>query len=162
MEGDYKKALATYRETLNVLPDLNSPLMNNILYIEHRAQINRFMISVYLGMIECYDKLGDYKNQINLYKKIISIDPYFLPIYKKIADVYYKEGKLDEAIYYNKRGYMLNPNDYAWPFAIALLYKEKGDNLKVLEYAEKSLALNRENNDIRKLIENLNNKNDVR
>jgi tetratricopeptide (TPR) repeat protein len=76
-------------------------------------------------------------------------------MFRKIADIYYLKDDLDQAIWYNKRGNMLNPRDWTWPYAIALLYQERGDKNGSLEYAEKALDLSPENEQVKELAKNL-------
>ena len=59
------------------------------------------------------------------------------------------------AIWYNTRALLIAPNDYKWPYALALLYKEKGDKIKALEYATRATQLNVTATEIDDLIKSL-------
>ena len=148
---DYKKAITINKIALSVLPDLNNPYLN----LEHEEYVEKFVIEVYQNIAYCYMELKEYEEALNYYLKIIKLNSYKIEAYKSISDVCYLLKDIDKAIWYNKRGYMLNPNDYFWSFSIALLYEEKGDNKNALEYAKKALKLYPENESIKKLIEKL-------
>ena len=69
--------------------------------------------------------------------------------------IYIIQDDLDKAIWYNKRGYVRNPQDYAWPFAIALLYDEVENKAKALDYAQEALELVPDNKNVINFINKL-------
>ncbi len=50
-----------------------------------------------------------------------------MPLLKKIADSYYLKDNIEMAIFYNKKGKQRNPDDLAWPTALAWLYYQQGN-----------------------------------
>lgn len=150
-QNDYDGAIAVFKKGLSVIPPLDHPGLNE----HHRGEIKNELASFYemLGLAHNYKK--ERPAAIDYYKKALRLNPYYLPIYKKIADVYYSAGDLEGAIWYNKRGLMLSPFDFNWHFGLAFLYKEKGEKEKALAYAEAALKLAPDNNKIKEFIENI-------
>ena len=120
-----------FEKAIAVLPDINSPFLNN----EHREEIKTEkvhlleMMGIAFGYQKEWDKALDY------YQQALKLNPRYLRVYKEIADVYYQQRDLNSAISYNERGYRLNSKDSAWPLALSLLYKELGDSAKEAQYS---------------------------
>jgi len=111
----------------------------------HRGEVLASLNFAYNSGILIAAKEKDYAREIYYYQKMLRLDPLNLPMYKRIADVYYQKNDLDTALWYNKRGYELGPRDSVWPASIALLYEQKGDKVAAERYAEESLALDAKN-----------------
>ena len=104
------------------------------------------MSEVYEKFGQIYFNLENWDKSEQMYNQALKLVPIGRPnIWKKIADVYYKQGDLDTAIQKNLHGMALSPNDAAWPLAIGLLYEEKGDIVKAKKYFKKVLDLDPEN-----------------
>lgn len=151
IKGDYQKAVDNYNKALSFLPDLDNPYMND----QHKWFVRLEKYLIYKDLADIFLKENSYSEAEKYYWLAYYSNMLDTSLFKKISDTYYLKGDLDKAIWYNKRGYMLNPNDYAWPFAIALLYKEKGDNIQAKEYAEKAVKLAPDKREIINFMEDL-------
>jgi O-antigen ligase/tetratricopeptide (TPR) repeat protein len=140
-QGDYEQAIKYAQQAIKALPALNHPKLNN----DHAEDIKKELIEIYDILAAAYSGQKNNVEALAAYQSIIKMDPRHLPIYKKIADIYYQQGNLKKAIFYNQRGHMLNPRDYNWPYAMALLYQERGDKQKARDYANQALNLNPDN-----------------
>ena len=99
------------------------------------------MSEVYEKFGQIYFNLEDYEKSERMYTQALKLVPRGRPnIWKKIADIYYKQGDLDTAIGKNLHGMILSPNDAAWPLAIRLLYEQKGDMSEAEKYFESFLG----------------------
>jgi O-antigen ligase len=129
------------------------------IFSERRQDIAREIIYFYELLGNSYQATGQLDKALDYYSRIIKLNPLYLPIYKKIADVYYLKKDYNMALWYNKRGYSLNPSDYVWPLAIGLVYQEKGDQEAARVYLEESLNLAPEDKrgEIENIIASLNN-----
>ncbi len=136
-QKDYDQAIKLINQALAVLPPLNSPYLNQ----QHKQEIEDEEVNLYemLGMAYRYQR--NFDQALTYYKKALSLNPNYLPLYKEAADIYYLQGKIDLALKYNLHGYSLNPRDAAWPLAITLLYREKKDLIKAKEYDRKAMEI---------------------
>ncbi|MFH1523136.1 MAG: O-antigen ligase family protein [Patescibacteria group bacterium] len=150
LAGDYEKAIVINNEALSVLPKETLFLIS---YQQHKEKLNNFKLDIYEKLAISYLELENYDKSLENYTKIIKLNPYRLDVYRKIADINYFKGNIEKAIWYNKRGMMLESNNYNWPLAISLLYKEIDDLNKTSEFAQKALLLDPENQKIKNLIE---------
>jgi len=148
-QKDYEAALVSFNKAAAVFPDLSSPFLNN----EHKEEIKSEKVHLFemMGLTAGFKE--DWNKALDYYQQALEFNPHYLPLYKEIADVYYKEGDLDSAIFYNERGYRLNPKDYAWPLSLSLLYKERGDAAKAAQYSAEAEELKPGDKDIRNIIE---------
>ena len=130
-QKDYPAALDNFEKAIAVLPDINSPFLNN----EHREEIKTEKVHLFemMGITFGYQK--EWGKALDYYQQALKLNPRYLRLYKEIADVYYQQRNLNSAISYNERGYRLNPKDSAWPLALSLLYKELGDSAKEAQYS---------------------------
>lgn len=150
-EGRYGEALEHHREALKRLPAVNHPYINR----EHAQRVKYEKYLNYKSMADIYFAQEEYKQARKYYRLAYDNNLSQISLYKKIADTYYKEGKLKKAIQANERGYARSLEDHIWPFAMALLYKEKGDKQKSLEYGKEALELAPDNKQIKKFISKL-------
>jgi tetratricopeptide (TPR) repeat protein len=150
-QKNYQRAIEQFNKGLAASPSISHPYLTR----PHKQEI---------GLVQSgfYDLLGDaYNGEKNLpaalkaYLSAQQLNPFYLPIYKKIADVYYLQGDLKKAIKYNQRGYLLNPRDYNWPLALAVLNREEGDLAEAKRYGREAAAINPEADIIIKLLKEL-------
>jgi len=134
---DYDEVIRLINQALKVTPPLDNPYLNQV----HRKQINDELVNLYEIQGLAYSYKRNFDQALTSYKKALVINPYYLPLYKEIADIYYLQGKIDLALEYNLHGYSLNPNDASWPLAISLLYREKKDLVKAKEYDQKAMEI---------------------
>ena len=152
MQEDYPGAIEIFNQAIEILPPLEDPYLND----KHRQQIAIIAVRLYEGAGQSYFKIKNYDLALEYYKKGLSLDPYRATLYKNIADIYYVQGRLDEAIRFNQRGLMLNTGDYNWPLALSLLYRDKKDLTTAKEYLNQALKLAPENEELLKYSEELN------
>jgi tetratricopeptide (TPR) repeat protein len=152
MQGDYDGAIEIFNQAIKILPPIDHPYLN----YRHRQQIIAIAVKLYEGAGQAYFKIKNYDLALEYYEKGLSLDPYRATLYKNIADVYYIQNKLDEAIKFNLRGLMLNPSDYHWPLALSLLYRDKKDLITAKDYLNQALKLKPENEELKKYYMELN------
>ncbi len=144
-QKDYAGAIHVLKQAISLLPPLDNPQLNQ----EHKSQIQAQAIVLYERVGYSYSRLNDYSEALKYYKQALSFDPFQLNLYKSMADIYYLQGQLDQAVKLNQRGFMLNPTDYHWPLALSLLYRDKKDLEKAKEYLDQALKLAPENQDLK-------------
>jgi len=140
--GDNNEAIKYYRAAIEKTPSLESPF----LYFTHAQAIKIELFMNYIGLGEAYLALGNYDLAEENFVLAQEHNPYFIYIYNKLARVYYERGDFDKAIWYNKKGYENDQNNYFWPLTIAYLYEEKGDVSQALEYAREAQEISRRQN----------------
>lgn len=150
-EKKWDEALQICQKALSLYPDLKHPALNEA----HRQQIVAEMIQVYEKLGRIYLEQKDDDQALDSYQTLLSLSPFQYHIYKKLADIYYLRGDLETAIRYNLHGSVLNPRDATWPWAIALLYNEKGDFKMARQYVQKALDLEPNNQMFKNFLEKL-------
>ncbi len=148
-EGEWEQAEEMCRRAFYLYPALDHPQMNR----EHRELVVAEMIVVYDSLGQIYTNLKNYPKAELMYRQILKFSPLGRPdIWKKLGDLYYLQGDLDQAIERNFHGYVLRPQDPFWSLTLALLYKEKGDKENTRYWAENILKLDPENRDAKLLM----------
>ncbi|MDP2709367.1 MAG: O-antigen ligase family protein [bacterium] len=150
--GDYAAGANYYERAIGVLPPLDHPYLND----QHRRQIEVELIRLYEQAGQANLNLENFDLALDYYNKGLALDPRRATLYKYSADVYYLQGRLDEAIALNQRGLALNPADYHWPLQLFLLYNDKKDSVKAGEYLALALALAPENPELKEYEKELN------
>ena len=95
-KGKLEHAIKEYRKVLAENPnDANTLNRVGDLY----ARIERFdeAVKLFSQIAEQYTKDGFFVKAIAIYKKIIKLDPSALAVYERLAELYYKQGLLNEA-----------------------------------------------------------------
>lgn len=136
--GRNDEALTLAAEGLNALP---LAAMTERGYFTHRPQIEGQEINFYLISGSAEAQENNSAAALDWYEKIVAINPDYSPVYKNIADLYFKKKYLNQAIVYDKKGMSLSPDDSAWPLALGILYKAKGDASSSLDYFRQALEL---------------------
>ena len=95
-EGFYTKAIAILRKILRIAPD-NIKVYERLadLYVQdgNTAEAKR----VYLDIAERYTRQGLKKRALEIYKKMVELDPLNTAVRLKLADAFIKEGMREEA-----------------------------------------------------------------
>ncbi len=95
-EGFYTKSIAILRKILRIVPD-NIKIYERLadLYVQdgNTAEAKR----VYLDIAEKYAKQGLKKRALEIYKKMVELDPLNTVVRLKLADAFIKEGMREEA-----------------------------------------------------------------
>jgi len=139
-KGDYDRAIENFSISLDKLPSLNDPNLNP----EHKKEIESMMFYVFLGLGDAYLSKNDFEQSGTYFLKALDLNPKIPLIYEKLSSYSKIKGDMEEAINYNLKARKIWEYDYAWPFAIAKLYKETGDYKKAKEYGEIASGLNSE------------------
>jgi len=152
MQEDYAGAIEVFNQGIKILPPLDHAYLND----KHRQQIEVIAVRLFESAGQAYAKIKNYDLALEYYKKGLGLDPFRATLYKNIADIYYLQGRLDDAVNWNKRGLMLNPADFNWPLALSLLYRDKKDLTTAKDYLNQALKLEPENQELKKYYEELN------
>ena len=112
-------------------------------------------IRLYENIGRAYVGINDFYSAKDSYQKALKLNPYLATLYKNLADVYYLENNLDQAIKLNQRGFMLSPKDYHWPLAISLLYRDQKNIAEARKYLDQALKIAPENGELKKYYEEL-------
>lgn len=75
-------------------------------------------ISAYSALCLCYEECGDYDSAIDIYLKLIEIQPDVAEYHGNLANILYMKGELKDAISHYQNAIMLYPNA-AWTSLIA-------------------------------------------
>lgn len=150
LKKEYDKAIVAIKRAIAILPSTDNQYLNK----DHKDEIKKELSNNYDILGSSYMIMGDLDEAILNFDKSLENDPYFLMVYKKRADAYYLKKDLDNTIKSLKRGLILSIEDYAWSWALAQIYKEKGDYRLAIQYAEMALEKkDSDNDDILKFIE---------
>ena len=93
---------------------------------------------------------------LEYYKKALTLEPYRPTLYKNLADIYYLQGNLDQAITLNQRGFTLSQSDYHWPLQLSLLFRENKNLPEAQKYLNQALKLAPDNEELKKYQSELN------
>jgi putative inorganic carbon (HCO3(-)) transporter len=99
-QGKNDEAIVIFKKGLEIMPYLNDPYLN----MDHKKSIEQELIALYYNLGEAYHNKKDWENAIINYNQALKLNPYYLDVYKKLADTYRQTGNFDKAIWYNKRG----------------------------------------------------------
>ena len=121
----------------------------------HQQKVKKRRADFYNVIARAYKKLNKNSKAIKYYKRAVELNPLKLKYFSEIAKFYEEREKWDKAAEYFRRGYKLSSEDYFWPLRLALVYYQKGDQKQALRYAQEALNLSPDNEDIRKVIQNI-------
>ncbi len=124
--SEYDKALFYLNKNLSLLPNIDSPYINE----DHKKIARSNYYNTYLSIASIYDKMEEYAKAIENYRIAYSYNPQDYLIFKKIADIYYLNEDYDKAKIEIEKGMRLSPNDYVWPLLLHYIYEEIEDNEK--------------------------------
>jgi tetratricopeptide (TPR) repeat protein len=125
-EGFSLKALGLYKKILNINPS-DADALFALGQINEERGLKIDAIKYYLSAADILTKEGKKEKLFEIYEKIIAISPSNIPFRIKVAEIYTKEGLVQEAA-----------REY---HSIAKLHEEKEETEKTLEYYQKSLEL---------------------
>jgi putative inorganic carbon (HCO3(-)) transporter len=129
--ADLEKALTLLPAPQNYPESLSSA--------EKSVAFYRSLILKELGDI--YFRASNYNLAGKNYRAAYLLNLNDLATYKKIADTYFMRGDLVTAIWYNSRAAERHPNDYVWPFSLAILYHQQGNKIQAIKYLDLALRL---------------------
>lgn len=94
--GKVEAAIREYRKVLAENPrDTNT--LNRVGDLYARLERNGEAIQLFIKIAETYTDDGFFVKAIAIYKKIIKLDPTRLDIYEKLAELYHRQGLVNEA-----------------------------------------------------------------
>jgi len=131
---EYEKALNYLEKNLTLLPDINSPYINE----DHKRIARNNFYNTYLSIASVYDKMKEYDKAIENYRIAYSYNPQDYLIFKKIADIYYLNREFDKAIIEVEKGMRLSPDDHVWPLLLHYIYEEIENKEKSLYWLEEA------------------------
>jgi tetratricopeptide (TPR) repeat protein len=136
--GDYQAAEKYFSETEAVLPPFEEFWPD----LERWGKSTEYYRSLaFIGRGDSKLALGDYAGAEIDYKAALRSHPLDISLYKKISNTFFLRNDWQEAIRYNLFGFARQPNEYAWPFAVAILYDKAGNSALAKDYAGKALSL---------------------
>jgi tetratricopeptide (TPR) repeat protein len=94
--GKIEAAIKEYRKLLADNPNDISTL-NRVGDLYARIHLNSEAIDLFTQIAEQYAGDGFFVKAIAIYKKIIKLDPTLLEVYEKLADLYHRQGLVNEA-----------------------------------------------------------------
>ncbi|MDC0432405.1 tetratricopeptide repeat protein [Hyphomicrobiales bacterium] len=95
-----------------------------------------------------YKNKNQFKKAIEVFEKIISLNPNIDYIYQNIANILYDQGDAPKALENYKKTLSLNPNSFNAMNGIGLVLSNSGDNESAVKYFLDALKLNPDNKDI--------------
>ncbi|MFH0951472.1 MAG: O-antigen ligase family protein [bacterium] len=129
--GNYGTARQIYGQGLGVTPYLPPSFMD---WYRSEAIDDYYYFYVLIG--DSYTKEKNWVMAQRYYEQIFQQLPTYVPIYSKLAEATYNQGKKTEALDYLLRGYRLEPDNLEWGYKLALLYQEVGNMKQAKIYAE--------------------------
>ncbi len=136
-QKDWPGAFEKCEKALSLYPPLDHPHLNE----QHRQRVIGEISQVWHKLASLNLEEKKYDQAKEYYRKIIKYQLFRPDIYKYLAEVYYLQENLDEAIRLNLHAYTLNPGDSALSYGLAILYKEKKDFAQAKFWAETALNL---------------------
>jgi tetratricopeptide (TPR) repeat protein len=123
-EGFALKALALYKKILNINPG-DSDALYSLGELNEAKGLTTDAIKYYLASADSLSKEGKKEGILAIYEKIISLSPSNIPLRNRVAEIYAKEGLVEEAARQDLH--------------IARLHAEKGDTEKAMIFYRKVL-----------------------
>lgn len=142
-----------YDNAIAILNTVNSKFPNNPQVIDAIKSINAQATDEKLELAANYFNNKDYQNAANEYLKI---QPATSDTMLGAASAFQNLGDNDKAIQYYKEAFKLAPTNSDIAYYIAALYAEKEDISNAQTFAQKSIALNKNNKYAKELLESLN------
>ena len=126
--GDIERGLSV----LKILtPSYATDVLND--YLELAAQDDReWRYPFKLAFGHYFNK--DYGLAIESFERVLTIDPEHLWAMAVISFIYGKKGDLDEALFWAKKAYEIQPDAAALHFILAAGYKQKGRYFRAARY----------------------------
>ncbi len=129
--GFNEKILDIYRETIDKAPGFVELYINlGRVYFELKRYddaiceykmaiwLDSLNVRAYYYLCRVYEELGDYKNAIEICRKLIELQPHVADFHCRIAQYLYLENEVQEAIEHYQTAVTLNPNPQ-WTSVVA-------------------------------------------
>ena len=101
-----------------------------------------------------YLQLGKYEEALVDFRRVIELEGLLevkgkdADLRKNIANIYYKLGRLDDAMIAYEEALALDPNDTHIISRLAMMYQEKGNSKEAIEMYDRAIAANPEKTDL--------------
>ncbi len=151
-QAKFAEARQIFEDGIAVTPPLNKAFPES----EHTIAIGKQLGYLHNLVGLSYFEEKNYTQAKVAYTKALEYDPMVTASLKKLADMAYTEGDLQEAISYNKIAFEREPYEALWPVSLATLYRELGDLKQARMYANQAAALDPSNQQVKELINDLN------
>jgi tetratricopeptide (TPR) repeat protein len=90
---------------------------------------------------EYYILRGNDEKAMSHYMQALNIDPYFNPVYNRLAEIKVRENRLDDAEKLIRIGIALVPDSYAFRITLARILLKEGRPDQAIKVAQKALML---------------------
>lgn len=151
-QGDFSQARGLFKQGIAITPTLDNALPNS----EHTTAIATQLGYFHDLIALTYYQEKNFAQAKSEYIVALKFNPTMTSSLKNLADIAYQEHDLQKAIQYNKQAFALEPQEALWPVSLATLYKELGNIKQARMYAEQAAALDSSNENVKKLIKELN------
>jgi eukaryotic-like serine/threonine-protein kinase len=149
---NYLESKPTKAKPINYLGRLNKWIKRNPrLFFFAVSVITTLLTSTYFYSITFWRKTADtyfdkveYNKAINMYTKILRLNPKDVQAYLQIASSYYLKGDYTEAISFYETALELEPNQPFALWGIGNVYYDMNEFNKAIEYYKKTLIFNPE------------------
>lgn len=131
-EGFSLKAIAIYKKIINVEPKDVSSLIA-LGELSEEKGLTTDAIRYYLTAADALSLEADKGKYLNIYRRVLSLEPFNIPLRDKIAGIFIKENLTQDAL-----------KEFLY---IARLSADKGDSEKARDYYSKTLELQADNKD---------------
>lgn len=150
-QGKYEEAIILFKKGIEIsrLDETKPPIE------EHVVAVYQQVAYFYNLQGTSFLKEKKYDQALFALKRAVDLNPFEGTYYKDIADFYYQNNNISEAIKYNELGSKIAPQSQLWSYLLALLYNDQGDKKRALEYANIALTLEPTNQKIINFIEEL-------
>lgn len=105
----------------------------NIQLQKRELQLNKKAKRFYKKAQKAIEK-GKMEKVVKFYKKAIEVAPNQLPLINEFAHFYQKNGDVENAIFWSKKGIELNPVGVEAHFQIALAYQRVGKKMEAMDH----------------------------
>lgn len=139
--GELDNAIKYYNLELEKIPDLKTP---NFPY-QHEMTAQGEVINIDLNLGDIYAQKKEKNEAEKYYKLALALDDKYPVIYKHLADYYQSNSDFEQAIWYNKKGMELEPENYEWPQKLGEIYDKMGNKIDANNYFNKAKKLAPEN-----------------
>ncbi|NWF97705.1 MAG: tetratricopeptide repeat protein [Nitrospirae bacterium] len=166
-EGFALKALALYKKILNIMPNDTVALFSLGELNEAKGLITD-AIKFYLAAADSLSKEGKKEKILEIYGRILSLSPSNIPLRSKVAEIYVRDGLLNEAskqylqiaallldkgevdksIIYYQKVLDIEPVNKQAILGLSELYERTGNLNKAVEYIKEAVSLFPDDTDI--------------
>ncbi len=135
--GQDQAALDAYSQALSLLPASDDYRLNQ----EHKDYLHFYSYRLQSASGQLYLKQNDYQRALDSFSGAYFNYPDDISSLKKMADAHYLQQDYSEALSLLKHAYVLQPDTYEWPLALAAIYQQTGMFVEADRYHQQALGL---------------------